>query len=86
LHVPKQVLISTIDARLHCGGAWVAKELHEAGRMEGELQDFKRQGFGCGRYTYEARIGKHDDMVLAVAIGLGCCVGRPVMPAPGCLY
>jgi len=49
---------------LHCGELGFAKELHEAGAMEGELQDFKRKVSVAGRYTYEARIGKHDDMVL----------------------
>jgi hypothetical protein len=81
-HVPKQVLISTLDARLHSGELGFAPELHEAGAMEGELADFRRKVSSAGRYTFEARVGKHDDLVLAVAIALWCCVGRPVMPAP----
>jgi len=79
-HVSKQVLISTLDARLHTGELRFAKELLEAGTMQEELKDFRRKVSVAGRYTFEARVGKHDDLVLAVAIGLWCCVGRPVPP------
>jgi hypothetical protein len=81
-HVSKQVLISTLDARLHTGELRFAKELTEAGAMQEELKDFRRKVSVAGRYTFEARVGKHDDLVLAVAIGLWAIVGRPVMPAP----
>jgi hypothetical protein len=79
-HVSKQVLISTLDARLHTGELRFAKELHEAGTMQEELKDFRRKVSVAGRYTFEARVGKHDDLVLAVAIGLWAIVGRPVIP------
>jgi hypothetical protein len=81
-HVAKQILISILDARLHTGELGFAKELHEAGAMEGELKDFRRKVSAAGRYQYEARVGRHDDLVLSVAIGLWAIVGRPVMPAP----
>jgi hypothetical protein len=81
-HVAKQILISTLDARLHTGELRFAKELTEAGAMQEELKDFRRKVSVAGRYTFEARVGKHDDLVLAVAIGLWAVVGRPVMPAP----
>lgn len=76
-HVPKQVLISTLDARLHTGELRFAAELLEAGAMQDELKDFRRKVSTAGRYAYEARVGKHDDLVLAVAIGLWAVVGRP---------
>jgi hypothetical protein len=79
-HVSKQILISTLDARLHTGELRFAKELLEAGTMQDELKDFRRKVSVAGRYTFEARVGKHDDLVLAVAIGLWAIVGRPVMP------
>jgi hypothetical protein len=79
-HVAKGILISTLDARLHAGELRFAKELHEAGAMEGELKDFRRKVSAAGRFQYEARVGRHDDLVLAVAIGLWAIVGRPVMP------
>lgn len=79
-HVPKGVLISTLDARLHTGALRFAAELEEAAAMREELRDFRRKVSTAGRYTFEARVGKHDDLVLAVAIGLWFVVGRPKPP------
>jgi hypothetical protein len=81
-HVAKATLISILDARLHLGELRFAAELLEAGAMKEELKDFKRKVSAAGRFQYEARVGRHDDLVLAVAIGLWCCVGRPVAPQP----
>jgi hypothetical protein len=36
--------------------------------MRDELQDFRRKLSDAGRVTYAARTGRHDDLVLAVAI------------------
>jgi hypothetical protein len=49
--------------------------------MADELKDFHRKVSAAGRYSYEARAGRHDDLVLAVAIGLWAIVGRP-KPVP----
>jgi hypothetical protein len=80
-HVAKQILISTLDARLHTGELRFAAELQEAGTMADELKDFRRKVSVAGRYSYEARVGKHDDLVLAVAIALWAVVGRPKPPS-----
>ena len=79
-HVPKQLLISTLDARLHTGDLRFAADLTEAGAMANELKDFRRKVSDAGRYSYEARVGRHDDLVLAVAIGLWAIVGQPKPP------
>jgi hypothetical protein len=79
-HVSKQVLVSTLDARLHTGELRFAKELLEAETMREELRDFRRHVSTAGRYSFEARVGKHDDLVLAVAIALWSLVGRPKAP------
>lgn len=76
-HVPKSVLISMLDARLHTGALRFAAELEEAGAMREELRDFRRKVSVAGRYSFEARVGKHDDLVLSVALGLWMFVGRP---------
>jgi hypothetical protein len=68
--VAKGILISTLDAYLHTGELRFAADLIEAGTMKDELQDFRRKVSAAGRFQYEARVGKHDDLVLAVAIGL----------------
>jgi hypothetical protein len=79
-HVAKQILISTLDARLHTGELRFAAELLEADAMREELTDFRRKVSVAGRYSYEARVGKHDDLVLAVALALWAVVGRPKPP------
>lgn len=81
-HVAKSLLISGLDARLHCGELRFAAELTEAGAMAEELKDFRRRVSAAGRYTFEARVGRHDDLVLAVAIGLWALVGRPKPQLP----
>jgi hypothetical protein len=68
-HVAKTVLISTVDAMLHTGVLRFAAALSEAPAMRAELLDFRRSLSAAGRASYAARTGKHDDLVLAVAIG-----------------
>jgi hypothetical protein len=68
-HVSKSALISTVDALLHTGELRFAAALTEASTMKDELLDFRRHLSAAGRATYAARTGKHDDLVLAVAIG-----------------
>lgn len=67
-HVAKGVLISNLDALLHKGVLRIAAALQEAGAMAEELRDFRRKVSDAGRATYAARVGRHDDLVLSVAI------------------
>src|SRR5262245_40583446 len=67
-HVAKSVLISNLDALLHKGVLRIAADLHEAGAMAGELKDFRRKVWDAGRAPYAARVVRHDDLVLSVAI------------------
>jgi hypothetical protein len=67
-HVSKSVLISTVDALLHTNELRFAAALTEASAMKDELLDFRRHLGAAGRATYQARAGRHDDLVLAVAI------------------
>ena len=55
---------------MHTGELRFAKELREAPAMELELKDFRWHVSEAGRYSFEARSGTHDDLVLAVAIAL----------------
>ena len=66
--VPKQVLVSNLDAMMHTGELRIAKELKETPALETELKDFRRHVSEAGRYSFKAREGQHDDLVLAVAI------------------
>jgi hypothetical protein len=66
----KSHLVSMLEAKLHTGELRFAKELREAPAMESELKDFRWHVSEAGRYSFEARGGTHDDLVLAVAIAL----------------
>ena len=68
--VAKSLLISGVDARLHSGELRFAAELREAHALAEELKEFRRHLTAACRATYQARVGKHDDLVLAVAIAL----------------
>jgi predicted RNase H-like nuclease len=68
--VAKSLLISGVDARLHSGELRFAAELGEAHTLAEEMKDFRRHVGAAGRATYQARTGRHDDLVLAVAIAL----------------
>lgn len=75
-HVPKQMLVSGLEARLHSGELKIAAALTEAGALADELKDFARKVSDAGRVTFSARSGKHDDLVLAVAIALFCSLSK----------
>lgn len=74
--VSKALLTSGVDARLHSGELRFAAELTEAHALAEELKDFRRHLTSAGRATYQARTGKPDDLVLAVAIALWWSVER----------
>ncbi|MFL5011411.1 hypothetical protein [Rhizobium sp.] len=63
-------LISTVDARLHVGELRFAAELTDAGALAEELKDFRRTVSAAGRASFNARQGKHDDLILSIAIAL----------------
>lgn len=75
-YVPKSLLISALDARLHTQELKIAPDLAESDVLRDELKDFRRHVNSAGRTSFEARVGKHDDLVLAVALALWNFVGR----------
>jgi hypothetical protein len=75
-NVSKTVLISSLDARLNTGELRIAKALADAPALAEELQDFRRLVTQAGNATYAARIGKHDDLVLAVAMATWWAANR----------
>jgi hypothetical protein len=66
--VPKMTLVSRLQALLHEGRLQIQKELPEAAELVKELQDFRVKYTESGNMTFSAREGKHDDLVLALAI------------------
>jgi hypothetical protein len=68
--VPKMTLISQLQALLHEGRLQIQKELPDAAELVRELQDFRVNYTETGRMTFGAREGRHDDMVLALAMAV----------------
>lgn len=68
--VPKLVVVSNLDARLNSGELVFADDLAEKEALKDELTNFQRHVTAAGRSTFEARSNKHDDIVLAIALGL----------------
>jgi hypothetical protein len=69
-HVPKINLVSRIQALLHDERLKILKSLPDAKVLASELQDFRAQVTDTGYWRFGAREGKHDDLVLALAIAL----------------
>jgi hypothetical protein len=82
-HVAKQVLVSNLDALLHTGKLRFASALSEASAMRDELCEFRRHVSEAGRATYQARAGRHDDLVLSVAIA-AWWISKPPDPETIC--
>jgi len=68
--VPKLTLVSRLQALLHQGRLKIQRELAEADTLVRELQDFRVEYTATGHLTFNARSGKHDDLVLALAIAV----------------
>jgi hypothetical protein len=69
-NVPKRILVSTLQVALQSRRLQIAARLPEAATLTRELQDFQLTFTEAANDTYEGRKGSHDDLVLAVALGL----------------
>lgn len=68
--VPKGLLVSRLQAAIHTGMVKAHPSLKEAHVLRGELADFRGNRTETGYQQFGARSGKHDDLVLSVAIAL----------------
>jgi hypothetical protein len=68
--VPKLHLVSRLQVLLHQGRLKIHKEIPDAPALVRELQDFRVTYSEAGNIGFSARSGKHDDMVLALAIAV----------------
>jgi hypothetical protein len=66
--VAKLILISRVQALLHSGQLKIHKALPDAPALVAELQEFRAEVTDTGYWKFGARSGKHDDLVLALAI------------------
>jgi hypothetical protein len=82
-HVPKLILVSKMQALLHNGQLKIHKDLADAQVLIDELQSFQASVSATGYWRFGARSGKHDDLVLAVAIALWRLAGDTCFPGWG---
>ena len=78
-HVAKLLLVSTVQTLLHDGRLQIQKDLPEAPVLKMELEDFRASVTDSGRWTFGARSGAHDDLVLALALALWRAARRAPM-------
>src|SRR5262245_12121867 len=80
-NVAKHELITLLDARINHDRfpLTFSKHLVEGEAFKQEIADFKRSVGGAGRMKYEARPGKHDDMIIACALAVWW-LSRPKTP------
>lgn len=75
-HVPKLHLCSLLETALSFGTLRIAPELPDAAVLKSELADFNRKVSETGHVTYNARVGKHDDLIIAVCLCLFMATNR----------
>jgi hypothetical protein len=68
--VPKLLLVSRLQALLHEGRLKIHRDIPDAAVLVRELQDFRVEYTASGHLTFNARSGRHDDLVLALAIAV----------------
>jgi hypothetical protein len=69
-HVSKHLLVSTVQKFLSSEALGISRQLPEAALLRTELQNFRVKISKTAQEVYEAREGQHDDLVLALAVGL----------------
>ena len=68
--VPKLDLVSKVQALLHDGRLKISRQLPEAGVLVRELKEFRVDYTTAGHVVFNARVGAHDDLVLALALAV----------------
>ncbi len=68
--VPKSTLINTLIAKIDCGELTAAEGLPDRAAFEDELLSFRRKTSATGRVSFDAESGKHDDLLIAVALAV----------------
>lgn len=68
--VSKLALVSRLQAEFHAKTLRIPKDLPEAAALVNELQSFRATISDAGRASFGARSNQHDDLVLALCMGL----------------
>ena len=82
LHVPKRELVGTLQVLLQTRRLQVSRSLPDAAVLVQELENFRAKVTAARQETLESwREGRHDDLVLAVAVA--AWLGEQALTAPG---
>ena len=82
LHVPKKELVGTLQVLLQTRRLQVSRSLPDAAVLVQELENFRAKVTAAKKETLESwREGRHDDLVLAVA--MAAWLGEQALTAPG---
>ena len=82
LHVPKKELVGTLQVLLQTRRLQVARSLTDAAVLVQELENFRAKVTAAKKETLESwREGRHDDLILAVA--MAAWLGEQALTAPG---
>ena len=82
LHVPKKELVGTLQVLLQTRRLQVARTLPDAVVLVQELENFRAKVTTARQETLESwREGRHDDLILAVAVA--AWLGELALTAPG---
>ena len=68
--VPKILLVSRLQAAMHSGELKFAVGLAEERALRQEFSEFRMRAKVSGRLTFGAREGRHDDLILALAVAV----------------
>ena len=80
--MPKGTLIGNIDTALNAHELHFAKDLTEGEALTDELANIQRYITGVNRFGYEARAGKHDDLVSALAVAMFWSIEARIVKKP----
>ena len=83
-HIPKKDLIAKLVVLFEQGRLKIAEELPLAKEVKAELQEFRSRMHASAHVSFEAPVGKHDDLVLALALAVYHLrhIGEPSRIAP----
>jgi hypothetical protein len=74
--IPKLLLISRLQSLLHTNDFMISDRLPEAQALIEELRDFEYSYTDSGYTRFNAAAGKHDDLLISVALGAWVATDR----------
>jgi hypothetical protein len=79
-HVSKQVLVSRLKLCMEQRRAKVSPYLQLSAELKKEFQNFQAKLSPSGNWKYGAAAGEHDDLVMAIAMGIHFFEARSGVP------